>query len=101
MACERPPRLREIRWLRDFFIDRAATPPSRGGECPHTEQFGDSFNTFNGRRDLAICGSWTASTVNIVSTQAKQRSEKHTGHVRIYARNQISGRVRAPNGIRQ
>src|SRR2546425_11118297 len=30
-ACERPPRLREIRWLRDFFIERAAT--SRGGEC--------------------------------------------------------------------
>jgi len=25
-ACERPPRLREIRWLRDFFIERAATP---------------------------------------------------------------------------
>src|SRR5437899_12788448 len=35
MACDRPPRLRGIRWLRDFVIDRAATPSSRGGELRH------------------------------------------------------------------
>src|SRR2546425_9287446 len=33
-ACERPPRLREIRWLRDFFIERAATPPHEEGNTP-------------------------------------------------------------------
>jgi hypothetical protein len=31
MACERPPRLRGIRWLRAFFINRAASPPHEEG----------------------------------------------------------------------
>ena len=46
MVRERPPRLREIRWLRDFFIDRAATPPheaSRGGEYAYVNMPGNSF----------------------------------------------------------
>src|SRR5262249_42928813 len=33
-GCERPPRLREIRWLRGFFIDQAATPPQEEGNTP-------------------------------------------------------------------
>jgi hypothetical protein len=36
MACERPPRLRGIRWLRAFFINRAATPPQEEGNMVTT-----------------------------------------------------------------
>src|SRR5262249_52518460 len=31
MVCERPPRLRRIRWLRDIFLQGAATPPHEEG----------------------------------------------------------------------
>src|SRR2546427_9494818 len=34
ILCARPPRLRGLRWLRDFFIDRAATPPHEEGNAP-------------------------------------------------------------------
>src|SRR5438128_12355852 len=48
-ACERPPRLREIRWLRDFFIDRAATPPHEASLHPYL----GALDTGGGRR----CGT--------------------------------------------
>src|SRR5215831_8772301 len=42
--CERPPRLRRLRWLRDFFFIGAATPPHEEGTLALLQAFGNSPN---------------------------------------------------------
>ena len=61
VACERPPRPLQVRWLRTIFLDVASTPPHGGGECClskpiHSHLQAEVFKRV--RRGSANPGSW-------------------------------------------
>jgi hypothetical protein len=76
LACERPPRPLQVRWLRTIFLDVASTPPHGGGEyCLsqpiHSHLHAEVFHENKARRPVA-----SVRSVNVRASHKNGNSAK-------------------------